>query len=324
MSSRLAALLAGCASFCLLFTGCALRVPSPDRFAFVVMGDTPYSEREEAHFLRMMQRVDAEPVAFVVHVGDFKAGGNSACTDALFERRRAQFDASRHPFIYTPGDNDWIDCRRASNAATDPIERLARLRQVFFADAWSLGRERIATALQDECIESRAGTCTCPAHPENRQWTRSGVRFVTLNIPGSHNNVGFDRANDEEARCRNEANRRWLERAVTESAGDDTRALVVLIQANPWRTRKPVYQGFLAQLQDAALRLRKTVLFVHGDTHTYRYDLPFLDATGQPIPNLRRLEVHGSPIVGWVRVTVDANLPELFQVEPHVEAVVLN
>jgi hypothetical protein len=317
MSSRGTALLAA-----LLLAGCAARAPSPDRFAFAVMGDTPYNDREEAHFLRMMQRVDAEPVAFVVHVGDFKAGGGSACTDALFEKRKAQFDASRHPFIYTPGDNDWTDCRRPSNGATDPIERLARLRQVFFTDAWSLGRERIATAFQGECIEFHGASCTCPAHPENRQWTRSGVRFVTLNIPGSDNNVGFDRANDEEARCRNEANRRWLERAVTESAGDDTRALVVFIQADPWATKKPVYKGFLAQLQDATLRLRKAVLFVHGDTHTYQFDAPFLDATGQPIPNLMRLEVYGSPIVGWVKVTVDAAFPELFAVEPRSEAIV--
>ena len=310
----------------ILLAGCAVRPPSPERFAFAVFGDTPYNVREERHFLDMMGRIDAESVAFVVHVGDFKAGGGSPCTDALFEKRKAQLDASRHPLIYTPGDNEWTDCRRPSNGATDPIERLARLRQIFFADAWSLGRERIATAFQGECIERSGTACTCPAHPENRRWAHARVRFVTLNIPGSDNNVGFDRANDEEARCRNEANRRWLEQAVVESAGDDTLALVVAIQANPWeKTSKPaVYQPFLAQLQDAAQRLRKPLLFVHGDTHTYRYDMPFLDATGQPIANLRRLEVHGSPIVGWVKVTVDAMLPDLFQVEPHIQGVVLN
>src|SRR5258708_4115068 len=210
----------------LLLASCAVRAPSPERFAFAVMGDTPYNEREEARFPRMMERIDAEPVAFVVHVGDFKAGGNSPCTDALFEKRKAQFDASRHPFIYTPGDNEWTACRR------------------------------------------------------------------------------------------------WRERAVAERAGDDIRARVVLIRAAPWATRKPVYKDFLAQLQAAAQRLRKTVLFVHGDTHPYRYDLPFLDANGQPIANLKRLEVYGSPIVGWVKVTVDAALPELFTVVPHAQPIV--
>lgn len=296
----------------LLATACASRPPSPDAFTFGVMGDTPYNEREEARYLEMLERIGAEPLAFVVHVGDIKSG-SSPCTDAIFATRRAQLDRLPHPLIYTPGDNEWTDCRRTG---ADPLERLAKLREVFFPDAWSLGARRIATAEQREAI----GTCT--PYPENRAWTHSGVRFVTLNIPGSNNNVGFDRASDAEARCRDDANRRWLERAVVESAGDDTRALVVAIQADPWATRKPVYREFLAQLREAAARLRKPVLFVHGDTHQYRVDMPFTDALGAPVPNLTRLETYGSPFVGWVKVTVDPAEPELFRFEPRLWAVV--
>jgi hypothetical protein len=311
-----------CVFLCaLLLAACAIRAPSPDAFYFGVMGDTPYNDREETHFLRMIERMDSEPLAFVVHVGDFKSG-SSPCTDALFEKRKAQFTGSKHPLIYTPGDNDWTDCRWSTDAAMDPIERLARLRQVFFPDAWSLGRERIETAFQDECIERNANACTCPPHPENRLWTRAGVVFVTLNIPGSRNNVGYDRANDAEARCRNEANRRWLERAVGESERDNARGLAVFIQADPWVTRAPVYKAFLVQIQEAASRLRKPVLFVHGDTHTYRVDMPFQDAAGQPIANLTRLETYGSPIVGWVKVMVDPEFPDLFRFEPHAQAFV--
>jgi hypothetical protein len=305
----------------LLLAACAIRAPSPDAFFFGVMGDTPYSDREEAHFLAMIERMNAEPLAFVVHVGDFKSG-DSPCTDALFEKRKAQFNGSKHPLIYTPGDNEWTDCRRSTHGAMDPIERLARLRQVFFPDPWSLGRERIETAFQGECIERSATACTCPPHPENRLWTRSGVVFVTLDIPGSNNNVGFDRANDAEARCRNEANRRWLERAVREGGRDNARGLAVFIQADPWNTRAPVYKAVLAQVQEAASRLRKPVLFVHGDTHTYRLDMPFKDSLGNAIPNLTRLEVYGSPIVGWVKVTVDPEFPDLFRFEPRLQALV--
>src|SRR6202162_4245050 len=119
----------------LLLAACAIRAPSPEAFSFGVMGDTPYSEREEPHFLRMIERMNAEPLAFVVHVGDFKSGA-SPCTDALFEKRKAQFNGSKHALIYTPGDNDWTDCRWATRGAMDPIERLAKLRQVFFPDPW--------------------------------------------------------------------------------------------------------------------------------------------------------------------------------------------
>ena len=299
-----------------LLAGCAAPAPTGEGFVFGVMGDTPYNDREEVHFVKMIEHMDAEPLAFVVHVGDIKAGGDSPCTDALFEKRRAQFNRSRHALVYTPGDNEWTDCRRKSNGAGDPLERLARLREVFFSDRWSLGIERIETRVQDDRV------APCSTYPENRAWKRSGILFVTLNIPGSDNNVGFDRASDAEALCRNEANRRWLERAVQESEGPATRALVVAIQANPWDTRKPVFKDFLAQVQGAAQRLAKPVLFVHGDTHTYRVDTPFTDKSGQPILNLTRLETYGSPFVGWVKVTVDAESPQVFTFEPKTEAFV--
>lgn len=299
-----------------LAAACATRAPGVEAFSFAILGDTPYSEREEREFLAMMQRLDSEPVAFIVHIGDFKGGSNSPCTDALFERRRAQLDASAHPLILTPGDNDWTDCRRKSNGAMDPQERLARLRQVFFATRQSLGRSRIETALQDQCLAPPVDGCGCAAHPENRAWTHGGVRFVTLNIPGSDNNMGFDAAGDAEARCRNEANRQWLERAVRESGAAGTRALVVAVQADPWDTAKPVYQDFLAQMEAAARLLAKPVLFVHGDSHTYRADAPF--AT----PNPRRLETFGSPFVGWVEVIVDPADPGLFRFKPHLHALV--
>lgn len=300
----------------LLLGACATRPELPGEFAFAVLGDTPYNEREERQFLAMMARLDAEDLAFVLHVGDFKAGSGSPCTDALYERRHAQLDASRHPLVLTPGDNDWTDCRRKSNGATDPLERLARLRQVFFSRPESLGRARIATAAQTTCIAPALPGCGCAAHPENRSWSHAGVRFVTLNVPGSENNVGFDAASDAEARCRNEANRQWLEKAVRESASAETRALVVAVQANPWDTAKPVYLEFIAQLEDAARRIAKPMLFVHGDSHTYRVDAPF--TTHNP----RRLETFGSPFVGWVKVIVDPAAPEPFRFEPHLQALV--
>jgi hypothetical protein len=306
----------------LLVAGCAARGASPEAFQFGVMGDTPYGAREEPHFLAMMERMNAAPLAFVVHLGDFKAGGDSPCSDALFEKRKAQLDGSKHPLVYTPGDNEWTDCRRPSNGGMDALERLAKLRQLFFADGFSLGQTRMATAFQGDCVERKDEACICGAHPENRMWTHLRVRFVSLNFPGKGNNVGYDRASDEEARCRTLANRLWLERAVAESEGAGTRALVVMTQANPWAGRNKLYEPFLREMAAAAQRLRKPVLFMHGDTHLYRFDTPFVDAMGQPLANPLRLETYGSPFVGWERVTVDPDDPKLFSVEPRLDAVV--
>ncbi|HEY4999920.1 MAG TPA: hypothetical protein VII36_12280, partial [Usitatibacter sp.] len=149
----------------LALASCASAPTSGDAFAFGVMGDTPYNEREEPHFLEMIERMNAEPLAFVIHVGDFKAGSHAPCTDELFARRKAQFDLSAHPLIYTPGDNEWTDCRRPTNGAMDPVERLAKLREVFFSGASSLGRERMDTTFQAKCAERDGGACPCPAQP---------------------------------------------------------------------------------------------------------------------------------------------------------------
>ncbi len=304
----------------LLAAGCAARAPHPQAFSFAVMGDTQYNEREEAHFATMMEAVGREPLAFVIHVGDFKRGSHSPCTDELYERRKSEFGRSAHPFILVPGDNEWTDCRRPSNGGMDPLERLSRMRQVFFAEDASLGRRRIALASQRACLEPPVQDCGCSPHPENRRWAHAGVSFVTLNIQGSEDNWGHDRASDEEARCRREANRRWLEGAVRAAAESRARALVVAIQANPWESRRPdVYEPFLGDLEAAARSLAVPVLLVHGDTHQYRIDAVG-DAAGRPIPRLTRLETFGSPVTGWVKVTVRPEDPEVFGFEPRIVA----
>jgi hypothetical protein len=198
----------------------------------------------------------------------------------------------------------------------DPLERLAKLRDVFFGDEFSLGRARIRLEVQSD------DTLGCGAYPENREWVRAGIRFVTINVPGSDNNMGFDSASDNEARCRGEANQRWLARAVAASRDPQTRALVIAMQANPWRTTRKVYDDLLAAIRSVARALPKPVLLVHGDTHNYQVDAPFTDALGQPVPNLTRVETYGSPIVGWVKVTVVPANPRLFSFEPHITAIV--
>ena len=300
MSSRVAVALA------LLLAGCAAKPPNPDAFVFGVLGDTPYTEREEHEFLGMIDRMNREPLAFSIHVGDIKGAG--ACSDELFRRRLGEFNRFKAPFIYTPGDNEWTDCRRKHYGSGDSLDALARLRKVFFTEPRSLGMTRIDTAMQAACEVPPPSGCGC-AYPENRRWTHGHIVFVTLNVPGSDNNVGYDAANDEEARCRNAANARWLDKAAAEAAALEARALVIAIQANVWDSKKPVYDALRAHIESTYTRLRKPVLFIHGDTHMYRVDYPF--AVG-----VRRLETYGSPFVGWVRVTVDPSKPEIFTFEP--------
>lgn len=300
-----------------LLAGCALRPAAPDEFTFAVMGDVPYGAAEEARFLRMMELLDREPLAFVAHLGDFR-GGDEPCSDALYARRRAQFEASAHPFVFTPGDNEWSDCPGLRGEAS--LERLARLREVFFSRDRTLGRRTLAQKAQRGCLAPAVAGCGCGALPENRAWSVGRVAFVSVNVSGGRNNRGRGEATDREARCRDEANSRWMQAAAREAQEAGSVALVILTQANPWWTAGDEFDPFLAAVRAVAAAFPRPVLLVHGDTHVYRADRPFTDAFGEPVANLQRLETWGSPFVGWVDVHVDPARPEPFTFEPHLHA----
>ena len=78
-------------------------------------------------------------------------GSNKPCDDATFAARLKTFGRSVHPFIFTPGDNDWTDCGKASMGGFDPLERLAKVRALFFpAPGRTLGKRPLpADALRD-------------------------------------------------------------------------------------------------------------------------------------------------------------------------------
>ena len=73
-------------------------------FTFSAFGDTPYSRDEEARFPDFIAEMNREPLAFAVHVGDFKAAW-MPCSDELFRQRREWFDLFHHPFLFIPGDS---------------------------------------------------------------------------------------------------------------------------------------------------------------------------------------------------------------------------
>jgi hypothetical protein len=308
---------AAAALLALALSGCATRLPGDEPITFAVMGDLPYSETEEAQFVRMLAELDAEPLAFVAHVGDIR-GGDEPCGDALYLRRRAQFDASRHAFVFTPGDNEWSDCPGAQGEPS--LALLARLREVFFASDGTLGRRVLPQRAQRACLEPPVEGCGCGALPENRAWSVGRVSFATVNVSGSRNNVGRGAATDREARCRDAANARWISAAVRDARETNAAALVVLTQANPWWTSGSEFDAFLASMREAAAVFRGPVLLIHGDTHFFRADRPFRDERGEGVANLQRLETWGSPFVGWVEVRVDPARPEPFTFEPRLHA----
>lgn len=268
---------------------------SAAEFTFGALGDTPYTRFEEALFPGLLAGMNREDLAFVVHVGDFKSG-RARCSDELFRQRKEWFDLARHPFVFVPGDNEWTDCSGFQAGGYDPLERLAKLRELFSGGEESLGQRRIRLARQS------------PDYPEHARWRHGDVLFVTLNVPGKDNNA---RHMPEEFRSRSAAVAQWLEQSFNFARGERLRAVVIFMQANPWVSPTSRYFGFrelLATLAKETLGFDGEVLLVHGDTHRFRVDSPLRDpATGAAVANFTRVEVFGSPGMNWVRIRVTEN-----------------
>jgi hypothetical protein len=205
--------------------------------------------------------MNAQALAFVVHVGDI---GSGACNDEVLLERKRQFGRIRHRFVLLPGDNEWSNCSR-------PLERLSRWREIF---------------------------CEVPADfCEQRRWEAGGWVFVTLNVPGHDNNV---RHPEHGPRMR--AVLAALDEAAA-AAGQ--RGLVVFMQANPFlMVPRDGFAALRGRLELLAARNPGKVVLIHGDTHLYKDD--------EPLPGLRRIEVWGSPIVSWIRVSAS---PEALRVD---------
>src|SRR5258705_8615222 len=129
----------------LALAGCTAHIPRPLSSAggaalqCALIGDPPYSESEAAALDAMIEEMNREDLAFVIHVGDI-TGGKGPCTDEWLAARKRQFERFRHPFVIVPGDNEWVDCHRTG---FDPMERLKKFRELFESGDASLGGLRL-------------------------------------------------------------------------------------------------------------------------------------------------------------------------------------
>ena len=301
---------------CLLAALVGLLAPpaAAERFTFAVLGDMPYDGPEaEAAFANLTAAVNAWRPAFTVHVGDVKRG-QARCDDAAYVRMRRLFDAFDQPLIYTPGDNDWADCHRKRAGGYDPVERLARLREILFPDAGSLGRDRLA-------LDRQSSIPALSKFVENARWTSGGLVFATLHVIGGRDGLGRSEAGDAEQRERRAADLAWLADTFAQAARSAAPGVVLFMQADlGWDLQSATaetlpYRDLAEALADAIALYGRPVLLAHGDTHRFRIDMPLRqgDAT---VMNFTRLGVFGDPDMHGVLVHVDTDRPGLFAFEP--------
>jgi hypothetical protein len=317
-------------------------------YAIGLWGDLPYDSatsdvQTTLGVPRLIADMNASRLAFSVHDGDIKSG-STRCDDEVYARFEGFLDALRAPALYTPGDNEWTDCDRPTNGPYVSGERLEHIRATLFDTPYSHGRRRI-----------RLQTQAPPAQPytENRRWNVGPVTYATLHVVGSDNNCSGDVAPDP-AECagRIDAATRWIRETFARAARRGSAAVMLIAQGNPGfdrtdddrapsrdpqtllldpdddeQTPDQVADGYteiLRTLRAETVAFAHPVAFVHGDSHYFRIDRPLLDAKGDRIEWLTRVETpgdnqqSGTNDVQWLKVKVDPQSPAVFAYEPRI------
>jgi hypothetical protein len=310
-------------------------------------GDLPYSPEQEQGVAKLIVDMNAQRLAFTVHDGDLKQGSNSLCDDNLYQKSLSYFNSLTAPAVFTPGDNDWTDCDRTSNGSYNSLERLDRERELFFNTKYSLGKTKLLQDVQDQplCLGFvNNNTYSNVPCVENRRWTVGKVTYATLNISGSCNNLCDEKPDRKEFIARNNANIEWMKETFAQAASRNSKAVMFISQANPgWDlsdpTRAPLrdpntlaqtdgqpdgFVRFLRALRKEVIGFRKPVAYVHGDSHYFRVDKPFLDGNGRRLENFTRVETFGNNAgngtndVMWVKVMVNPLSREVFSYQPQI------
>ena len=290
--------------------------------SFIVIGDTPYSAPDEAMLAKALPLIRGGDFPFVLHIGDYK-GGRAPCLPKYDQSFLDLVDGlAPAPVFYTPGDNEWTDCDRNKNPATgknySDLARLELVRQHFRRTrAPTIGIAPPAN-MQAQAQESQI---------ENATWRVGAVRFATIHVTGTNNGwnwVSGDPLDDALAavKTREMANHLWLDRAFALGEGEDARAIVLAMHADPTDVdanllgiacHHVVADG--AENCDAFSSLRKKiskltqsfgrpVLLIHGDTKPFTLGQGF---SGDEADNLWRLNAAGDGVRDVVRVDVHTN-----------------
>ncbi|MEK6372686.1 MAG: metallophosphoesterase [Acidobacteriota bacterium] len=300
-----AAIVAALVIFILITRGIDPPKPNPPgTFSFAVLGDAPYYFWEEIRFRRVLKELNANDLAWAIHVGDIFW---RPCTDDHYRKALARFNSLRHPVIYTPGDNETYDCWEAGSGGYAPQERVRRVREIFFT----------GNAARMPVVAQRV------EFVENARWMHGGVVFATAHVIGSRNGMNpfpaRTPADDAASRRRSVAAAAWVREAFAEARKTNAPAVVLAFHANPAFEKPAIddyrraYEPFIAAIESEAAAFVRPVLLLNGDDHEYLVDHPLSCCA-----NVTRMQVPGSPLVGWVRVVVRPGAANPFAFEEYV------
>lgn len=288
----------------------------PKEFSFGVIAHAFKAEPDESALRDAISETDEDNLAFVVANG-IKAS-SEPCSDKVYNRRKALLDDAKNGLILSLAASDWADCKR-ENGRSAAMERLNRLRDLFFTDEFSFGASKIPVIRQSATPKFRS-------YGENARWLFNGIMFATINLPADNNHYLPAAGRNSEFEDRLIANRDWLQRIFIFATRKKLDGIVLFCDGNPFLTaetgslakssgKRDGFTETRQQITALASRFPGKVLIIHGQAEPKASDSAEITWRG----NLGSLE----SISGWIKLTVDPSLSTLFAVRNN-SAVVKN
>lgn len=288
-------------------------------FQFALLGDNPYTPATYPTYERLIEEVNREvDIEWVLHVGDLK-GGLVSCSDEEMLRYYELNQRFDKPFIVTPGDNDWLDCKRLDTGGYNEYERLETFRHMFYPVP---GQTTGGNPMQVR--QQSSSHLDFPEFVENVLWQKQGVVFATVHV------VGLTEPPTDRRQWENrvDAASAWIRHTFDEANSINAKGVFLAMQADPWiffglpllaenacpncnQPRKSL-EWLYPLLAEESLAFGKPVVLAVGDTHVFRVDKPLYTDGGDLVTNFTRVESFGHPLVHWVSVVVEPDSPWVF------------
>ena len=192
-----------------------------DVHRFAVIGHS-FSDGDAERLKRALGEADDKSTAFMLVTGI--KGIKEACSDKLYQQRRELVDDARRPAVVIPAASDWTECRNSAGRS-DAIERLNRLRELFYAEPQSLGARKLQLTRQ-------SGSPRFRSYAENAHWSIGKVLYATINLPANNNHYLTQAGRNSEYEDRLVANRFWLNRLFAIAKRDRLEAIVLFSEGD--------------------------------------------------------------------------------------------
>jgi len=276
-----------------------------------VIGDSPYglTATDTTEFTKYPSYIAAinsdKDVSMVLHTGDIHSG-KEVCTEDYNKSILSMFNSFSTPLIYTPGDNEWIDCQKSgqgggtskSYSLGDPYKNLDLVRSIFFSQPGkTLGKSPVTVHTQ--ATEYNPNYPTDKAYVENVWFEKSNVLIGTINLPGGSNNGASylttgvsglsvlsitDQIRQQEIDSRTGAAFRWLDTIFATAKANGDSAILIMVQGDMWDLDKNKmsdktltdWKQYIDKLAVLTKNFGKPVLLTHNDSHFYRSDNPLV------------------------------------------------